>query len=65
MRSGRGGIRLDIVAIGPPRAGKQPVAEFELRIAVAVGEEAVMADAMEAVRERVQEKGTPTVSAAL
>lgn len=53
--SGAFGIRFELVLL---RSGQQPVAQVELGGAITVGEETVVADAMETVGQRVQEKAT-------
>lgn len=49
------GIRFESVL---PRSSQQPTAQFEPGGAMTIGEEAVVADAMEAVRQRVQQEAT-------
>ena len=51
--SGAFGIRFESVL---PRSGQQPAAQFEPGGAMTIGEEAVVADAMEAVGQRVQQE---------
>ena len=53
LSGGAFGIRFELVLL---RFGQQPPAQVELGSAMAVGEEAVVADAMKAVRQRVQQE---------
>jgi hypothetical protein len=50
VSNGAFGLRFNLVL---PRSGQQPAAQVELCGAMAVGEEAVMANAVEAVGQRM------------